>query len=352
MTKTYKPHPSILKGIGYSLVALLFGFLHLFLTPFQITTAVPFVTTLISVPLYIGGGIVPLALLAICSIGATAFVWGIPFALVTFPAYVVPASVMLYMICTKKPFFKQLAVALLAALLSAGVSIVLATVVYGSDMIAKAVEMLRPTIDMVIPMLWTNYESVFESAGVTITYDEFVTMYNEFIMLAQNSCELSLLSNVLTGASITVLAGEMWGNWLLARRGEASSENFKGLADWHLPQNMILGMGLTLIVGLLVKDSSIRGAQIAWKALSSLVSLACFVQAIAALDRNSKRKGIAVGRRRFRVGLAIFVTIIGGSSIYSIFVMIGALSALFGHQGVVTNWKNRQNQKDTNGQNR
>ena len=351
MTQIYKPRASFLKVLLCSFAALLIGMVHPFTLPFQVMSVMPLIVSLAAVPLYVAGGIIPLMILMFSAVGMSFLGLGTKLALVSLPAYAAPVVVMLSVIRRKQPFFRQMTAALVAGLTSAGVSVVLASAVFGSDMIAQAVEAMRPTIDLVFPMLWASYEPMFASAGVTMNYGEFVALYNEAVALMQSACELSLVGNVLTGSAITAIAGILWGNWMLAKRGEATSENFVGLADWNLPHNMTIGLLLTLVVGLLLKDSEIHGALIAWNAVVSLAQLAFIVQALAAMDRRLKGGGASKGRRGFMVALPIVCGVMGGTGIFSFLAILGAVSALMGRKGVVTQWMNK-NHENMDGEDR
>lgn len=327
------------KVVVCSLAAAIFGLLYplLLMLRLFIPVLTPSFSAMIVIALYAAAGFAPVitfgaAMLVSCAVG-----FGPLIGIAALPVIAVPVVVTVLGIRGKLPFFRQMSRAIVANILGTVLSVTLAAVVFGTDMIASLINEMQAIFEQMMPMLWEAQGSLFESAGIQITYDEFASMQFDALKVLQQYYETYLPGNLLTGAAITAVISVLWGNWLSARRGAATTDSFIGLCDWYLPSNMTFGMLMTLVVALVISRTAIAGAQTTWIAVSSLVEFAFVVQGFAAMDRRQKAAGAS---RKRRTGLIVLFCILGAMTsgaavlnIYFVMAIAGAGSALFGRRG-------------------
>ena len=340
MESTARYKPSARKIVFFSLIALVIGALHPILLTYQtlLLAWLPYVYVIAAALLYAGGGIIPAAIMGIAGIAGAYWSMSPAIATVTLPLTVLPAVVIVLGIRARKPFFIQLRNALIAAVAGALLAIVLAIALIGGDMVSQFMDMLRLLSDGAMPSLYEIYLPVLESRGASVTYEQFLAAYREVLATMQILYETNLAGAVLADSIVTALIAALWGNWISARHGDATAESFIGLAGWHMPSNMTIGLLLALAAGGIL-------AAIAWAAISNIASLAFCVQLFAANDRRLKAAGATRGRRT-GMGILLYVLILIVPIAKMLAPLIGAASALFGRTGAVTLWKQKHDQSD------
>jgi len=154
----------------------------------------------------------------------------------------------------------------------------------------------------------------------------------------QSYYESNLLANQFAGAIWTAALAVLAGNWLLARRGEATTESFKGLFEWYLPANVTKGLLMMLAVSALLLNFSIRGNVALYIIVSRIVLTAFVIQGFAANDRRMRRNGASRGRRQGAVVLLVLLEALLGNAllgldVFALLAIAGGGSALFGSRG-------------------
>lgn len=347
MESTARYKPSARKIVFFSLIALVIGALHPILLMYQtlLLAWLPYVYVIAAALLYAGGGIIPAAIMGVVGIAGAYWSMSPTIATVTLPLTVLPAVVIVLGIRARKPFFIQLRNALIAAVAGALLAIVLAIALIGGDMVSQFMDMLRSLSDGAMPSLYEIYLPVLESRGASVTYEQFLAAYREVLATMQILYETNLAGAVLADSIVTALIAALWGNWISARHGDATAKSFIGLAGWHMPSNMTIGLLLALAAGGILAAIGMRGAEIAWAAISNIASLAFCVQLFAANDRRLKAAGATRGRRT-GLGILLYVLILIVPIAKMLAPLIGAASALFGRTGAVTLWKQKHDQSD------
>lgn len=341
MNQYYVPKPSKMKIVTCSLVAAVIGLLYplLLMLRLFIPVLLPCFSTMLIVALSAAAGIAPAVVFGAAMMTSSAVGLGPVIGIAALPVSIVPVVVTVLGIRRKEPFFRQLTRASVANIVGTVISVAIAAVIFGTDMIASLMNEMQAIYEQMIPVLWEAQGSLFESAGIRLTYDEFASMQFDALKILQQYYETYLPGNLLTGAVITAVVSVLWGNWLTARRGEATKDSFVGLCEWYLPSNMTFGMLMTLVVALVISKTSITGAQTTWVAVSSLVQFAFIVQGFSAMDRRQKAAGASVRRR---AGMVILFCVLGAITsgtvvlnFYFVMALAGAGSALFGSHGAV-----------------
>ena len=341
MESTARYKPSARKIVFFSLIALVIGALHPILLMYQtlLLAWLPYVYVIAAALLYAGGGIIPAAIMGVVGIAGAYWSMSPTIATVTLPLTVLPAVVIVLGIRARKPFFIQLRNALIAAVAGALLAIVLAIALIGGDMVSQFMDVLRSISDGAMPSLYEIYLPVLKSRDASVTYEQFLAAYREVLATMQILYETNLAGAVLADSIVTALIAALWGNWISARHGDATAESFIGLAGWHMPSNMTIGLLLALAAGGILAAIGMRGAEIAW------ASLAFCVQLFAANDRRLKSAGATRGRRT-GMGILLYVLILIVPIAKMLAPLIGAASALFGRTGAVTLWKQKHDQSD------
>lgn len=338
--------PSVPKVLLFSLLALVIGALHPLLLSYQTLLVIwllPCIGVIAAVVLYAAAGMAPAICLGVSAIVSSylrATGLGPELATATLPLTVLPAVVAILGLRARKPFFVQLRNASLAQLGGALAAIVICAMFFGRDMISQCMDLIRAFADQQLPAIYEIYRPVWTAQGVNVTYEEFLGLFSDVLFQIQTYYELYLASSVLANAALTGIISVLWGNWVLARHGEATVESFRGLADWHMPSNMTFGLLISLIACLILRSTGIGSAEVAWTTASALVSLAFCAQLAAANDRRLKAAGATHGKRTaLGILLCVLISLIPMARTIASFG--GAASALFGRQGAITQLMNK-----------
>ena len=355
MSDPWKPRPSVGKIILGIVLALAVGAAFPFLTVYQVMLplALPGVATMISVALAASIGWGSAALLWVVGLAISLLGLGPELTAAIVPMSCLPAVVMILGIRRQKPFFAQLRTALAACLGGAVLAVSVAAAFYGGDMIQRLMELLQSALETLLPEMWKGYKGILQTAGVSMTYDEFASTFYSTLKVMQLYYETYLPANLLTGAVWTATISTLWGNWLAARRGMATSASFAGLHEWKLPANLTWGILMTLAAAFALQFTSLPGADAAWVAVEHLAMAAFTLQALGANDRRLKSGGATVSRRAGSVVLLILLggivaPLVLGLSMMTLLGIVGAFSALFGRYGALRPWIDKH-KNDMNG---
>lgn len=353
-----KPRLSAGKAILGTVLALVVGALFPILAIYQtlLPMALPGVATMLSVALAVSFGWGFAALLWIVGLVSSLLGMGPELTAAAMLMCCAPSAVLILGVRRQQPFFTQLRRALAACLGGAVLAVGVAAAFYGGDMISRLMEEFQKVYDAILPQLWTSYRDVLQTAGASMTYEDFSGMFYSVLRLVKVYYETYLAADLLAGAVWTAALSALWGNWLAARRGMATRESFAGLHEWRLPANLTWGILMTLAAAFALKYTSIAGAAAAWAAVEKLSMTAFTLQALGANDRRLKSSGASVGRRTTSVvllmlvgGIAVPLTL--GWSVTTLLGVIGAVSAIFGRYGALRPWIDKH-KNDINGSGR
>jgi len=346
LEQTIKPRRSVGKIVIGIVIAVILGVLHPFTLVFQVMMPLSVsIMTMAAAVLYVYGGLIPAATL--CTVGTLlAFLgYGPQTGAATLPLIVLPAAVIIFGIRAKKPFFEQMKLGQAAGILGAVAAMALITLFFGDEFVSLVVAQVKDTFEMMKDLM-LEAVNIYLPAESAISMEEFSGIYYDMFRLMQEYYESNLLANLISGAVYTVAISVLWGNWLAARRGEATTESFRGLCDWFLPSNLTWGLLLMLICSALLLQFPVRGNAEVWAIVSSLCGTVFSIQGFAALDRRMKAGGSSGKRRTTMIVLLVLfgsyaTQMITGMTIFSIMALVGGASAAFGRNGAARPWINK-----------
>lgn len=332
----YRPSPG--KIAFCTIAAIVIGVLEPLALTLQMMLPMPALSLIavLGVALSVAGGVIPAIVLCVVAVGSTLLGFGPLVAILMAAMSLAPAAVIVLGICRKRPFFRQMFWGVTAFLACTTAAVLLAGLFFGGDMIGKAMDFVRSMFDGQKDALWASIAEVL-SAG-SITKADFVNAYYQTLNLMETYYEYRLLANLLSGAALSGVICVFWGNWLAARRGEATAESFRGLSEWYLPANLTLGLLMMLAASAVLNATSIPGGATVWLIVSDLAKVAFIIQGYAAMDRRLKAGGASSGRRKGMVVLAILAGVIFTTWIFDLTAIAGCGSALFGRRGAAKPW--------------
>ena len=334
MSQNNSLRPSTGKIVVGSVLALILAFLLPQVLMFQLMTFNLGVVAMAGVALTIWAGPIPGILLAVAGAANMMYFYGFQVGAVLLPMAVAPPVAVALGVRGRRPFFQQMQVGLIAFLAGTVVTALLAAIAFGGDIVARVVAMIGEVFDEIGPEVWTIVQPSMEALDPSITFEQFSEAFGEVLALIQAYYELYLLANLLAGAAVTAIVSVFWGNWLAARRGEATVESFVGLHGWYLPANLTWGILMTLAAAWILANTAISGGTTTWLVVLELAEVAFVVQALAAIDRRLKARGSTRGRRTAAVVLILLAgMLLSGLGVFELLMLVGGASALFGSHG-------------------
>ena len=324
----------VLSGI----LAAFFAFVQPWALTFQLILPMPGIGlyVIMTAILYAWCGILPVAVLTLLGSFFIMITFGMANAVILLPMTLLPAWAIMTGLRSRDAFFGQLKRVLICSLAGTSAAVVLAGIVHGQDMIAS---LLSVFVDFFEQNKAVLIEQVREMGGFgdQLTLELFEEAYSEFFKSMQSYYEQYLIANQLSGAIWTSASAVLLGNWLLARRGEATSESFKGISEWHLPSGVTLGLLLMLAVSAILLNFPIRGNTALFVIVCSLNRTAFAIQGFAANDRRMRAQGASRSRRRGIVILIVMIQLMGvqvlGIDAFTLLALAGGCSAMFGRKG-------------------
>lgn len=334
MNQDNAARPSVGKIVAGTVLALALGFLQPQILTIQLLTFNFCAASVIGVALYVWAGIIPAVVLAIAATANTFAGFGPLMGTALLPMTLLPPALIVWNACRKLPFFQQMQRGLIAFLGGTAATALLVALLFGGDIVGQIAAIMRSVFDEAGTEFWKLIEPRLTALDPTVTFETFAELFDDIVSLIQAYYELYLLANMLAGAAVSAIVAVFWGNWLLARRGEATPDSFVGLHDWFLPANLTWGTLMTLLAAWIVTGTAIPGGAIAWCAVSALAQVAFVVQALAACDRRIKARGATRGRRTATVVLILLAGLIFRAyGTFTFLSLIGCASALFGRRG-------------------
>lgn len=328
-----------------SVVAFFLGIFQPFALIMQLILPMPgaCVSMIAAAVLYAYAGVVPVVVLGIASVASTLLL-GLPAVLCT-ALMLAAAVVMIFGMRRKQPFFAQMPKAVIVSAAMAVAAIGVLTLFYGTEMVAHGVNQLRATFESQKDIFYQMLAPMISGSHELLSLEEFVEVYYQMFNVLQVYYEYALVANLLTGAIASALLALLWGNWAMARRGEATVESFRGLGEWYLPANTTFGLLLMFAAGFVLQKIGMRGADSAWIVVRSLCGMAFIVQSMGAMDRRMKQNGSGRTRRVVMLVLLVFVGLFFGQmiimSLFELLTILGCYSALFGRKGAAVPFINK-----------
>lgn len=313
-----------------SVFALVLGVLQPLAILFQLMLPMPGISLamIAAVVMYGCAGMVPVIVLSVASALGSLFMFGIAAGVLSMAIWIVPAAVLIRGMQKKEQFFGQLSKGIAAALIVMVIAVAGLVLLYGSDMIALVIDQLRQTFDAQQEKFWEQLAPMF---GSEMTFEHFVEWYFEMFNMLQVYYEYYLVANLLSGAIVSAAIAALWGNWKIARRGEATADSYRGLAQWYLPANTVWGLLMMLVVGFIANQTGLSVMNTAWIVVESICQTAFLIQFLAALERRMRKGGSGHTARIVLMVLILVLAYAWGRTGY--LAILGCASALFGSKG-------------------
>lgn len=328
--------------------ALFMGILQPVIQVFQIMMPMASVSLAViaAAVMYGCAGLLPVIVLGGTSLVSTLFLYGWVPGVLMLAYWLVPAVVILAGMRRREPFFRQITRGIVAALAAAALAVAGMTMLFGSEMIALAIDQLRATFAAQEQMFWEQFPANLKTG---MNFEDFVEWYYSMFNALQLYYEYYLLANLFTGAIVTAVISVLWGNWKVTRRGLASSESFRGMSQWYLPANTTWGLLLMLAAGFVISKTGLYGAKSAWIIVSAICKTAFLIQFMASLDRRLINGNSGYMGRGIRMALLLIFGYLWGIDV--LLAILGGASALFGSKGAAKLLMNKLKDK-TDGEGR
>ncbi len=164
-----------------------------------------------------------------------------------------------------------------------------------------------------------------EQAQLTSDIARMLTGY-----LQLNFAGLLLTGGVTTGAVSYWLSARV-----LSRRGDEPTVDYRHVYEWRLSKSLIIGPSACALVCYIAYSLGLSGADAAFQAFMSLSLVLFAVQGLGAIDRRIHASGAPGGYRAFTL---CFLVVVGAYLLR----IVGVLSALFGKNGLITEYIKRR----------
>lgn len=344
--------PSAKRMILFSLLALVLSLLQPLLLPFSMAICV---TPVLIALLYAWAGWIPALILSVGTVIVVGGMGGLlgsadmttPFAAGALLALVLPGLLSIWNLDKRVPFFRRMALAVVAQVVALTALISAVYLGYHMDLVDFITGFLQSGVEVMPLNMQQVYLQYFYMNGMLT--EESVQMITRGIITGadlkkalQQGFETmnyqirytlpALLLNIglMTGIFMTTLP-----SLVCARRGDEPSVDYHPVSEWYLPSRAVVALVVLMGGGFVLMFSQVSGADALTSTVMSVGSTLFMVQGVAMLSRRLKASGV---RKGFRIAL-ILLGLIFASGAVSI---LGVISALFGRKGAISGWMRRR----------
>lgn len=230
------------------------------------------------------------------------------------------------MLASARPFFEQLRIAVAAFMLGVLLSVGLLYISFGGDAIARALQLLPRSL-RTLPTDSLNNLLASLPAEITsgMTVEGFIDYFERAIAQLVPVYQYNLPGLLFSGALVTAL---ICVPTMAAGRGADS----RPLREWALPASTTGGLLLILLVSLVLSEAGMQGADVAFRAVLDVATVAFCVQALSSFARRLHQAGKSIGMQRGMIAVLAVLAWFGASLYLAIY---GCASALFGSRGAL-----------------
>lgn len=336
------------------ILALLLGplveslLISLALMPWVMLSALITVPSLILSLLGVWSGLPALAVGSAACLSTAYMVGGSGAALAVCEACVIPAWAVMLILWRRPRFYQGVMQSAFFHFGALAVLVACLWITSGKDVIEYGMGLLRSMADAMPPQ---QTSLMLTSMGMTgmlgsetgisfghmLTQQECARLLDDIYQISATDFRQTLAQTLLVGG---MTSGAL-SYWLCARvaatRGDEPAVSYAHPRDWRLPGHLIIGPAACALACYLAWHAGLSGADAAYIAMFSLAIQLLTVQGMGCTDRFLFKKGLPPGPRR--------AVIIGLLLLFQMALpVLGAISGLFGSQGLVSNWlKNRNN---------
>ncbi len=310
-----------------------------FLAGFCTTLIFP---TLVCVLMYAFGGMIPAAAAMITQVLAFGLLGGTPGGVIAALAIVLPSAYTIRNLRWRIPFFKLLSNTVAAQALGIVAALAAARVYFGADIIGQIAQLFRVTVETFLTPGSIDYilDIVFSIEAVPdmLTTEQLMDgvldaalraeYLDAFTTQLSATLRLTLPGMLLSASLLTGVLSAAWPAKIIDRRINIDGAYVK-MARWYTPWQVSLGLLGTWVLTWLLQVLGIKGGDVLYLTLQSLLLMMFRIQAAISLERRFTRRNMQPALRvLFIIGIMLLMP--------SVAVMYyGAFSALFGTTGAM-----------------
>lgn len=302
------------------------------------TSSIAFVYPIITLFVYAYAGM-GAAITSICAnILAFDLYFAQPGLIVSVAAFTLPAVIMMRGVKWKMPVSLQMRSAITAGILGMAATLVGLRIYLGKDIIDVFVELLRKYMELEAPgALDLVLVRVFNSdllpssidaqqlADGLLSAEQRASYLDAFAGQLNNMLALSLPGMLISSASVTAISGVQLANWMLRKQPDRKM-CYLPVGRWYTPWQVSLGLSATFLFTLILDAFGLKGADILYTTVLTLLRTVFIIQAIISINRHM----LSVGKRTWSRVLLIAAMII---FVPTAAVIYGSISAIFGVHG-------------------
>lgn len=266
--------------------------------------------------------------------------------LAVFDAVVVPAGAILYLVLSRPKFKDGVKWAALVQLGVMFVLVVTAWIAVKQDLIDYMTQSMRAMFNAVPQEQLGLLLSYLGEAGVygtqtgldfskALTAIEQTQLLDALEAAYSAQMRLDLPTTLLVGGMTTGCVGYWLSARVVARRGDQPPIAYLHPDEWRIKPHMVIGPPACTLAVYIAYTMGMRGADGVYLAMLNLSGFFFTIQGLGAVDRRFKRNGTVGAARKL---LLIMLVAIAPWAL----VGIGLASALFGSDGLISNFIRRQ----------
>jgi len=310
-----------------------------FLSGFCTTIMFP---TIICTLLYGFAGMGPAAAAMVLQTAAFGLLGGLPMGVVAICGFVLPAAFIIRSLRWRIGFFGLLKQGIIAQMLGMVGALAAARIFYGPDLIGQIAALLRTSLETMftpglVDMILDNVFAI-DSVPDSMTQAQLITGVLEparraeyldgFVTQLSATLRLTLPGSLLSAVCLTGILAVTWPAKLIDRRKNVNGAYVK-LARWYTPWQISVGLIATWTVTWILEAIGIKGADVLYLAIQSLLLMAFRVQAAISMERRLTQMNMRPFLRVFFIlGLQLLLPA-------DMVMFYGAFSALFGMTGAM-----------------
>ena len=302
------------------------------------------------------GGWLPAGLFVALSMVSSLYTSGQELMWMNLVASILPGMITLKRVQDRSPFFETLGTALIAYVGGVVAAAFIANRVFGGDLIAKAMDMVRDSVrlmpDNFIAAFVDALNSTLSANGLdaeaAFTVESYRAQMLAAVDLMQQTYTAILPATLLTGSALSAVLSTLWGSWTLARTGRATNESFAGMSRWFLPGYASLGALGFWIVGYVLSNTDSQVGGYVFVVINYLAGMLFIIQGLSALDRRMLARDRSLRARRITIWLLAIGSLL--ISLLSTVLVVGGIgSALYGSHGCVRLWLEKKKRDSSDG---
>lgn len=342
MTQGYSGRKSFGRTLVGCVLALFLGLLSPFLLMVETMSLMPVVLipVLLSAAMAVWFGNAAVFALNGAFLGTMYLGFGFPGFLMGMVGVLPPIVSILLGMRRREPFFDQMERSVMLAILAMAGAVTVAFVFWGSNLIGQVIRTLEEQIASIPEEFFRTVlaYSGLDASGYSMT--ELRSLYTGILGQMEKYYVYFLPGRLLSGAALTSVLGVLWGNWLMARRGDATAQSYISLENWRLPAKVSIGALALLLVSFLMAGSGFSMGGTAFYTVYDLATLAFAIQTAASLCRRMKQGGFRPGARITLTCLIVLLPLALNAGF--LLCIYGVASALFGSEGLIRKAIERQ----------